>query len=79
MDWEKEFLSMVQTQRLVNTKTGKKEMVGVVFIEQVKSFINQTLIDQIKEIRSRHAVPMNSTTDIILTRIETELKEKNKE
>ena len=37
----------------------------------------QALIDQIEEIKSRHIVPMNSTTEIILTRIEYKLKEKN--
>jgi len=77
MNWEKEFLQLIKSERLVDTKTGKKEKVGVIFIEQVRSFIKQTLINQIKEIRDRHAVPMNSATQIILLRIENRLKEKD--
>lgn len=76
MDWEEKFLSLIKTKKLVDTKAGTKEIVGVIFVDKVKSFINQTLIDQIKEIRSRHGIPMNSATDIILTRIEADLKEK---
>ena len=45
MDWEKEFLSLVKTKKLVDTKAGTQETVGVIFIEQVKSFIKQNLIN----------------------------------
>ncbi len=45
MDWEEQLLSLIKTKKLVDTKAGTKEIVGVIFVEQVKSFIKQNLIN----------------------------------
>ena len=45
MDWEKELLSLIKTKKFVDTKAGTKEIVGVIFVEQVKSFIKQNIIN----------------------------------
>ncbi len=46
-------------------------------VEELTDQFQQAMIDQINEIRSRHNIPINSTTDIILKRIEDTLKEKS--
>jgi len=44
-----------------------------ILFKAIEQYVIKAKLEMIKELRDRHAVPMNSATDIILIRIEAHL------